>query len=75
MFSETSHDTGDQHYHNGRLWRAMQALRRQPRGETIHDLLDENTKPRIAIKDMWIEVVIGIHVRMYMLYLFQSCIM
>ena len=57
MLSETKHDTEDQpDHHNGRLWRAMQAMRLQPQGESIHCLLDENTKKRITVKDMWIEV-------------------
>ena len=47
---------GAQNHHNGRLWRAMQAMRRQPQGETIHDLLDHDAKQRITVKDMWIEV-------------------
>lgn len=47
---------GDQNHHNGYLWRAMQAMRRQPQGETIHALLDDNAKERIAVKDMWVEV-------------------
>ena len=58
MLSETKHDSEDQNYHNGSLWRAMQAMRLQPQGELIYHLLDENTKKKITVKDMWIEVCI-----------------
>ena len=46
MLSETKHDSEDQNYHNGSLWRAMQAMRLQPQGELIYHLLDENTKKK-----------------------------
>ena len=41
---------------NGRLWRAMEAMQLQPGGESIHALLDETTKNRISISDLWVEV-------------------
>ena len=54
MLSETG--AGDQKHHNGHLWRAMQAMKLQPQGETIYDLLDHDAKQRIKINDIWIEV-------------------
>ena len=47
---------GDNHHHNGHLWRAMQSMKRQPQGESIHALLDEVAKERIAVRNLWIEV-------------------
>lgn len=44
------------HQHNGRLWKAMNALKVQPQGESIHLLLDEVTKNRITVEDLWVEV-------------------
>ena len=41
---------------NGKLWRAMEAMKLQPGGESIHVLLDETTKTRISISDLWVEV-------------------
>ena len=42
---------------NGRLWRATEAMKLQPGGESIHTLLpDETTKRRIGISDLWVEV-------------------
>ena len=54
MLSETG--DGDQNHHNGHLWRAMQAMKLQPQGETVYDLLDPGVKQRISVEDMWIEV-------------------
>ena len=48
--------SGDGHQHNERLWRAMQSMKIQPQGESIHALLDEVTKRRIDVGDLWIEV-------------------
>ena len=48
---------GDNYHHNGRLWRAMQSMKRQPQGESIHALLDEVAKQRIAVTNLWIEVI------------------
>ena len=65
MLSETGDVHGDQRsdpiagaqkHHNGHLWRAMQAMKLQPQGETIYDLLDHDAKQRIKINDIWIEV-------------------
>ena len=47
---------GAQNHHNGHLWRAMQAMKLQPQGETVYDLLDHDAKQRITINDIWIEV-------------------
>ena len=49
-------DAENHGHHNGRLWRAMQSMKRQPQGESIYALLDETTKARIAVSDLWIEV-------------------
>jgi hypothetical protein len=83
MLSDTRADHGDQrpdpipgtyaqNHHNGHLWRAMQAMRRQPQGETIHDLLDRDVKQRINVKDMWIEVcdiVMSLELLLYLIRL------
>lgn len=56
----------DDRQHNGRLWRAMQSMKIQPQGESIHALLDEVTKRRISVGDLWIEVksiILFVHVR------------
>ena len=50
-----SHHPND-HPPNGRLWRAMEAMKLQPGGESIHVLLDETTKTRITVNDLWVEV-------------------
>ena len=44
------------HHHNGHLWKAIRTMKVKYQGESIYALLDEDTKQRITINNLWIEV-------------------
>ena len=49
------HDLGG-HHHNGHLWRVVNTMKVKSQGELIYALLDEGTKQRITLNNLWIEV-------------------
>ena len=46
------------HHHNGHLWSAVNTMKVRSQGESIYTLLDEGTKQRITLNNLWIEVSI-----------------
>ena len=49
------HNLGD-HHHNGHLWRAVNTMKVKSQGELIYTLLEEGTKQKITLNNLWIEV-------------------
>ena len=44
------------HHHNGHLWKAIRTMKVKYQGEPFFALLDEDTKQRITVDNLWIEV-------------------